>query len=227
MTCLNDYNYEILLSHCSLRQGEEFIRSKYWETYYFEPGFTVLGLRTLGEGAVPVAIEDNTEDTIIFTYTKPCMGTFVIRIPGVPEEVKRVRSGYTKSLTLERWTGSGKKTVQAEAVTCPLDVSLRNFNYDILSHFKTFRECEKYIRAQYWETYYFYPDFRVLGLRPLGKEYIPVAVDDKSDNNLIFPFHDSALGPLVIRINGVPAEVKRVRENHSKDLTLARWKITI
>ncbi|CAJ37214.1 DUF1894 domain-containing protein [Methanocella arvoryzae] len=226
MACLNDYNYEILLSHCTLRQGEEFIRSKYWETYYFEPGFQVLGLRTLGEGAIPVAIEDNTDDTIIFTYTKPCMGTFVLRIPGVPDEVKRVRTGYTKSLTLDRWTGSSGKTARAEAITCPLDVSLRNFNYDILSHFKTFRECEKFIRSKYWETYYFPPEFRVLGLRPLGKDYIPVAIDDKDENNLIFPFHDSTMGPLVIRINGVPSEVKRVRENYSKDLTLKKWKET-
>lgn len=226
MACLNDYDYEILLSHCSLRQGEEFIRSKYWETYYFETGFSVLGLRTLGEGAIPVAIEDNRDDTIIFTYTKPCMGTFVIRIPGVPDEVKRIRTGYTKSLTLERWTGTGKKA-ESVAVTCPLDVSLRNFNYDILSHFKTFKECEKYIRSQFWETYYFNPDFRVLGLKPLGKDYIPVAIDDKDENKLIFPFHDSALGALVIRINSVPAEVKRVRENYSKELTLKKWKETI
>jgi hypothetical protein len=117
MACLNDFNYEILLSHCTLREGEEFIRSKYWETYYFEPGFMVLGLRTLGEGAIPVAIEDNTDDTVIFTFTKPCMGTFVLRIPGVPDEVKRVRTGYTKSLTLDRWTGSGGNRVAAEAIT--------------------------------------------------------------------------------------------------------------
>jgi hypothetical protein len=66
----------------------------------------------------------------------------------------------------------------------------------------------------------------VLGLRPLGKDYIPVAIDDKDENNIIFPFHDSTMGPLVIRINGVPAEVKRVRENYSKDLTLKKWKET-
>lgn len=225
MACLNDLDYEILLSHCTLRQAEEFIRSKYWETYYFEPGFSVLGLRTICDGAIPVAIDDKSDDTIIFPYTKPCMGTFVIRIQRVPEEVKRVRSGYTKTLTLERMANKGQKAPEA-AVTCPLEVSLRNFNYDILSHFKTFRECEKYIRAQFWETYYFTPDFRMLGLRPLGKDYIPVAIDDKDDNNVIFPFHDSALGPLVIKIKGVSAEVKRIRENYSKDLTLKKWKET-
>ncbi|HMK47632.1 MAG TPA: DUF1894 domain-containing protein [Methanocella sp.] len=227
MTCLNDYNYDLLLSHCTLRESEEFIRSKYWETYYFEPGFTVLGLRTLGEGAVPVAIEDNTNDTIIFPYTKPCMGTFVIRIKGVPDEVNRVRSGYTKSLTLDRWSRQPGTKSAPEAINCPLDVSLRNFNYDILSHFRTFKECEKYIRSLFWETYYFIPGFKVLGLKPLGKDYLPIAIDDKGGTSIIFPFHDSSMGALVVQIKDVPGEVKRIRESYSKELTLNKWKESI
>lgn len=223
MACLNDYNYEILLSHNNFAQSETFIRSKFWETYYFEPGFTILGLRLLGDGAVPVAVEDNTEDTLVFPYTKPCMGTFVIKIKGIPDEVKRVRTGYTKSLTLKQWTGSEVKT-QAEAVTCPLDVSLRNFNYDIISHFRTFKECENHIRSQFWETYYFPSGFKALGLKPLGRDYVPVAVDDKTGTDIIFPYHDSSMGALVVRINGVPAEVKRVRESYSKELTVKKWK---
>ena len=116
MACLNDYKYDILLSHKTYSESEEFIRSKFWETYYFEPGFNVLGLRLLGETHVPVAVEDNTDDTLIFPYTKPCMGTFVIRIGGIPEEVTRVRSSYTRSLTLKHWTGSGEPRPADNAV---------------------------------------------------------------------------------------------------------------
>lgn len=107
MACLNDYDYDILLSHKTYKESEEFIRSKYWETYYVEPGYTVLGLRILGDGYVPVAVEDNT-DNLVLPYTKPCMGTFVVRILEVPDEVARIRKEYKKSLTLERW----KKTTE-------------------------------------------------------------------------------------------------------------------
>jgi hypothetical protein len=219
MPCLNDYDYEVLLQHITYEQADQFIREKYWEIYYFEPGFRVLDLRLLGDTAVPIAIDDKSEDALIFPYTKPCMGTFVLRFPGVPEEVKRIRSSYSKSLTLKQWTPSGKKH-QAVAITCPMDVSLRNFNYDILSHFRTLKECEAYIREKYKETYYFEPGFKVLGLVPLGKEYIPVAVEDHDDErNVVFPFYDSGMGALVIRVKGVPDEVGRIRDNYPKELT--------
>ncbi len=218
MPCLNDYDYNVELQHITYEQADEFIRGKYWEVYYFEPGFRVLGLRLLGDTAVPIAI-DEAGTSLIFPYTKPCMGTFVLRFPDVSEEVQRIRSSYSKSLTLKQWTGAGGKK-QAVAITCPMDVSLRNFKYDILSHFRTLKECEKYIREKYPETYYFEPGYKVLGLVPIGKEYIPVAVEETNDDQeVIFPFYDSAMGALVIRIKGVPDEVVRIRENYSRDLT--------
>jgi hypothetical protein len=220
MPCLNDYDYEVLLQHITYEQAEQFIREKYWETYYFEPGFRVLDLRLLGDVAVPIAIDEKTQDALIFPYTKPCMGTFVLRFPGVPDEVKRIRSSYSKSLTLKQWTPEKGKKNQAVAITCPMDVSLRNFNYDILSHFRTLKECETYIREKFKETYYFEPGFKVLGLAPLGKEYIPVAVEEHdNDKNVIFPFFDSGMGALVIRVKGVPDEADRIRESYPKKLT--------
>lgn len=62
----------------------------------------VLGLRILGDEYVPIAVEDNTNNLII-PYTKPCMGTFVVRIKNVPEEVKRIRRSYEKTITLKQW----------------------------------------------------------------------------------------------------------------------------
>jgi hypothetical protein len=218
MPCLNDYDYEVLLQHITYGQAEDFIREKYWEVYYFEPGYRVLGLRLLGDTAVPVAVESNSDDTLVFPYTKPCMGTFVLRFGGVPDEVKRIRSSYSKSLTLGRYTGASGKKREAVAITCPMDVSLRNFNYDILSHFRTFKECESYIREKFPETLYCEPDFKVLGLKPLGKDYITVAVEDNNEN-IVFPYYDSGMGALIIRIKGVPDEVVRVRESYSREMT--------
>jgi hypothetical protein len=226
MTCLNDLDYEVLLQHITYEQADEFIREKFWETYYFEPGFRVLGLRVLGDTSVPVAIDHQTDDAVIFPYTKPCMGTFVLRFPGVPDEVKRIRSSYSKALTLKRWTGSGSKKQEAVAITCPMDVSLRNFNYDILSHFRTLKECEHYMRSRFPETYYFEPGFKVLGLKPLGKDYIPVSIEGGSDDNVVFPYYDSGMGALVIRVKGVPDEVERVKESYSRELTARKQQET-
>jgi len=215
MPCLNEYDYEVLQQHVTYDQADEFIRQKYWETYYFEPGFRVLDLKVLGDIAVPIAVED--DDTLVFPYTKPCMGTFVLRFPGVADEVKRIRSSYSKALTLKQWAGPKKKG-QAVAITCPMDVSLRNFNYDILSHFRTLKECEAYLREKFEEVFYFEDGFKVLGLKPLGKDYIPVAVERNADD-VIFPFFDSGMGALVIRIKGVPDEVARIIENYPRELT--------
>ncbi|MGA9138761.1 MAG: DUF1894 domain-containing protein [Methanocella sp.] len=218
MPCLNDYDYEVLLQHITYAQAEDFIREKYWEVYYFEPGYRVLGLRLLGDTAVPVAVEAESDDTLVFPYTKPCMGTFVLRFGGVADEVKRIRSSYSKSLTLGRYADASGKKREAVAITCPMDVSLRNFNYDIMSHFRTFKECEAYIREKFKDIYYCEPDFKVLGLKPLGKDYITVAIEDNNEN-IVFPFYDSGMGALIIRIKGVPDEVVRVKENYSRALT--------
>ncbi len=226
MPCLNDYDYEVLLQHITYAQAEEFIRDKYWEVYYFEPGFRVLGLRLLGDTAVPVAIESGPEDMLVFPYTKPCMGTFVLRFGDVADEVQRIRSSYSKSLTLQRYADTSGKRREAVAITCPMDVSLRNFSYDILSHFRTFRECESYIREKYPQTLYCEPGFKVLGLKPLGKDYITVAIEDNNEN-VIFPFYDSGMGALIIRIKGVPDEVVRIRENYSRALTEQKLKLPV
>ena len=169
MPCLNDYDYEVLLQHITYAQAEDFIREKYWEVYYFEPGYRVLGLRLLGDTAVPVAVEADSDDTLVFPYTKPCMGTFVLRFGGVPDEVKRIRSSYSKSLTLGRYTDASGKKREAVAITCPMDVSLRNFNYDILSHFRTFKECESYIREKFPETLLLRARFQGAGPEAAGQ----------------------------------------------------------
>ena len=109
MACLNDYDYDILLSHTTYKMAEQYILAKYWETYYVEPGYSVLGLRMLGNEYVPVAVEDNTNN-LIFPYTKPCMGTFVVRIKNLPEEVDRIRNNFERTLTLKQWRKNADDT---------------------------------------------------------------------------------------------------------------------
>ena len=113
MACLNDYDHDILLSHTTYKVGEQFILDKYWETYYVEPGYSVLGLRILGSDYVPIAVEDDTNNLIV-PYTKPCMGTFVVRIKNVPEEVDRIRKNHERTLTLKQWRkhADNKNTVK-------------------------------------------------------------------------------------------------------------------
>jgi hypothetical protein len=47
-----------------------------------------------------------------------------------------------------------------------------------------------------------------------------VAIEDHdNESNVIFPFYDSGMGALVIRIKGVPDEAGRLRENYPRKLT--------
>ena len=102
MACLNDYDYDILLSHTTYIRAEKFILRQILGNILCGTRLSVLGLRILGTDYVPIAVEDNTNN-LILPYTKPCMGTFVIRIKNVPEEVDRIRKNFERTITLKQW----------------------------------------------------------------------------------------------------------------------------
>ncbi|MCD1296186.1 hypothetical protein CUJ83_14380 [Methanocella sp. CWC-04] len=99
MACINDFNFDVLLPQTSMSEGDDYIRSRYKEIYYVEPGYPILDLKILGKERVPVAIEENDKNLVII-YTKPCFGSSVLRIYDVPEEIKRIRSKYKDCLNI-------------------------------------------------------------------------------------------------------------------------------
>jgi len=88
MGCLESLPYEVLLSKISFKESREFL-SRYQEKYDIEPGYRMFDLNIIGVPPIRVAVDGNG---LIFPFTKPCHGTFLIKVPEATEEIERLRN---------------------------------------------------------------------------------------------------------------------------------------
>ena len=88
MGCVEQLNYEILLSKARFKECSTFISSNYDEYYKIQPGYRMMNVFIIGVPPIYVAVDG---DNIIFPYTKPCHGTFVLTISS-PDEVKKIKT---------------------------------------------------------------------------------------------------------------------------------------
>ncbi|HIH44592.1 MAG TPA: DUF1894 domain-containing protein [Candidatus Methanoperedenaceae archaeon] len=79
MGCIDELEYEIMLSNCSFRECAEFIKNNFKEIYYVNPGHKIFDTYLIGVPPIPIAVDG---DKIIMPYVKPCHGSFVLRLPG-------------------------------------------------------------------------------------------------------------------------------------------------
>lgn len=86
MTCIEDLPYEILKSKSSFKECREFIEQQYPVVYHINPGFKLFKTPITGTPPVAIGIEN---DDIIFPYTKPCHGTFLLKVTDT-EEINRL-----------------------------------------------------------------------------------------------------------------------------------------
>jgi hypothetical protein len=89
MGCIDEMNYEILLSNSGFKECADFIQKNFKEIFYVPPGFKIFDNYLVGLPPIPLAVDAGD---IILPYVKPCHGSFVLRIPG-GEEVERLRKG--------------------------------------------------------------------------------------------------------------------------------------
>ncbi|HJK00842.1 MAG TPA: DUF1894 domain-containing protein [Methanocorpusculum sp.] len=80
-------NYEILARNCSFEEAREVIRESCTEKYVVPPGFKLLEKPLLGIPPILVGVRG---EKIIYGYTKPCHGTFVVVVED-PDGVAHVR----------------------------------------------------------------------------------------------------------------------------------------
>ncbi len=92
MSCIDQIEYEILLQGASFRESAEYIRSHFSEWHEVEPGYLLFGAHLIGVPPVVLGIEG---EDVIFPYTKPCRGTFLLRARG-PDEIARLRARKKK-----------------------------------------------------------------------------------------------------------------------------------
>ncbi|HVN66468.1 MAG TPA: DUF1894 domain-containing protein [Methanomicrobiales archaeon] len=88
MGCIEELKYEVVLSQASFKECREYVKEHFAERYEVEPGFRIFESYIIGLPPIFVGVEG---DMVVFPYTKPCHGTFLLRIES-PEEVGRLRS---------------------------------------------------------------------------------------------------------------------------------------
>jgi len=98
MVCLSEYDHEILLKNTTLKECKNFIKEHSEDVYLVPGGYKVRGFTLLGTAA-PVGFSGND---IIFQFTKPCFGFFVIRLKNEAEEVKKLRDQYKKDKKVKK-----------------------------------------------------------------------------------------------------------------------------
>ena len=77
MGCLENMNYEILAKNCSFKEARDLIKAECSERYEVPPGFKLLDKPLIG---IPPIIVGIKEEKLIYGYTKPCYGTFVVKV---------------------------------------------------------------------------------------------------------------------------------------------------
>jgi hypothetical protein len=92
--CIESLKYEIILRDASFRECREYIRANYKEYVDVEPGFKIFDKHIIGVPPISIGFEG---DVIIFPFTKPCYGTFLMKVED-HDEAERIRKFSTKKL---------------------------------------------------------------------------------------------------------------------------------
>ena len=88
MGCVESMNYEILLRDATFKESRDFIHNTFKESIDVQPGFKIFDVHVIGLPPIAIGLDGNF---VIFPYTKPCHGTFLLRVED-PEEAARLRS---------------------------------------------------------------------------------------------------------------------------------------
>jgi hypothetical protein len=94
MGCIESLKYEIILRDASFRECREYIRTNYKEYVDVEPGFKIFDKHIIGIPPISIGFEG---DVIIFPFTKPCYGTFLMKVED-HDEAERIRKFSVKKL---------------------------------------------------------------------------------------------------------------------------------
>ena len=85
MGCVESMNYEILMRHGSFKECRDYIRQNFKEYIDVQPGFKIFDIHLIGIPPIAIGLD---RDFIIFPYTKPCHGTFLLRVEDTKEAAR-------------------------------------------------------------------------------------------------------------------------------------------
>jgi hypothetical protein len=77
MGCIESLPYEVLLRGGSFRECRDYIRNHFKESIEVKPGFKVFDTHIIGVPPIAIGLDG---DFVVFPFTKPCHGTFLLRV---------------------------------------------------------------------------------------------------------------------------------------------------
>jgi len=108
MSCIEQMKYTIHLQKTSFKEAREYIEKNSDEVYYVSPGYKIFkDYYIIGIPPIAMGAKGNA---LIFPYTKPCHGSFVLSIDNEDsiKEIDRLRE-----------TGKGKVTTSVKKSKSP------------------------------------------------------------------------------------------------------------
>ena len=95
MSCVEQMKYKLYLERTSFKEAREYIEKNSEEVYYVDPGYKIFkDYYIIGVPPVAMGVRGNE---MLFTYVKPCHGTFVMGIDS-EEEITRLRENEKKKI---------------------------------------------------------------------------------------------------------------------------------
>jgi hypothetical protein len=89
MGCIESLKYEIILKGASFAECRQYVRTNCREYVDVPPGYRIFEKPVIGVPPISIGLDG---DVVTFPYTKPCYGTFLMRIE-CSDEAARLRSG--------------------------------------------------------------------------------------------------------------------------------------
>ena len=119
MSCIEQMKYRLYLERTSFKEARDFIEKNSEEVYYVEPGYKIFkDYYIIGVPPVALGVRGNE---ILFTFVKPCHGTFVMGIDSL-EEIARLREGEAKKIKkMMKDVQKGASTQKREPEASPVD----------------------------------------------------------------------------------------------------------
>lgn len=90
MGCIEARHCEILASYVSFAECRNYIKEHCKEYYDVKPGYHIFDVYIIGIPPIYIGVDG---DSVIFPYTKPCHGTFILKAMS-PEEIERLRAAH-------------------------------------------------------------------------------------------------------------------------------------
>lgn len=113
MSCIEQKKYKILLEKTTFKDSRDYIEKNSDEVYYVSPGYKIFtDYYVIGIPPIALGAKGNS---LLFTYTKPCHGTFVLTIDDEQskKEIDRLRETENEKVRASLKKGKPQESAKA------------------------------------------------------------------------------------------------------------------